>query len=87
MLLLGRNPYPFYYRTAFAYSIFLCPHVHQFALRLLTLPGDIRVYHVPLEYLHGLGLAYLPVVPQLRQMSGKHLVLTTYLLVQACQHL
>ena len=28
-------------------------------------PGEIRAYHVPLEYLHGLGLAYLPMVQRL----------------------
>ena len=49
--------------------------------------GKQQVYHVPLEYLHGLGLAFLPVVLQLRQVKTKHLYLTTYLLVQASQHL
>ena len=28
-------------------------------------PGEIRAYHVPLEYLRGLSLAYLPMVQQL----------------------
>ena len=49
--------------------------------------GKQRAYHVPLEYLRGLGLAFLPVVSQLRQVSTQHLYLTTYLLVQASQHL
>ena len=50
-------------------------------------PGGRRAYHVPLKYLRGLGLAYLPMVQRLCQMSKKHLYLTMYLLVQACQHL
>lgn len=33
----------------------------------LSFAGEVRAYHVPLEYPHGLGLAFLPVVPQLRQ--------------------
>ena len=31
--------------------------------------GEIRAYHVPLEYLHGVGLAYLPMVQRLWQVS------------------
>ena len=32
----------------------------------LSFLGEVRAYHVPLEYLRGLGLAFLPVVLQLR---------------------
>ena len=55
-------------------------------VRFPGFPGERRAYHVPLEYLRGLGLAYLPVVHQLRQVSKKHLYLTTYLLVQATRN-
>lgn len=49
--------------------------------------GGRRVYHVPSLSLCGLGRASSPVVRQLRQRSSEPLVLTTYLLVQAIQHL
>ena len=52
-------------------------------VRFPGFPRERRAYHVPLEYPRGLGLAYLPVVHQLRQVSKKHLCLATYLLVQA----
>ena len=51
------------------------------------LPGELRAYHVPREYLCGLGLASPPVAPHLRQVSEEHLNLTTCLLAQAFQHL
>ena len=38
-------------------------------VRFPDLPGGVRAYHVPLEYLHGVGLAYLPMVQRLRQVS------------------
>jgi hypothetical protein len=70
MMLPERHPYPRHYSVAFAFSIFLCPHALRFAFQRPTLSGDIRVYHVPLEYLRGLGFAYLPEVPRLRRLSG-----------------
>ena len=51
------NPYPVHYRQAFAFSILLYPHHYRLALRLaFLLSGVIRVYHVPLDDLDGLGL-------------------------------
>ena len=81
------NPYPLHYKVAFACSSILYPLFHRLALRPPFPMGKHRAYHVPLEYLPGLGLAFLPVVLQLRQEKTKHLYLTTYLLVQAYQHL
>src|SRR4029450_3422771 len=49
--------------------------------------GERRVYHVPPLSLCGLGRASPPVVRQLRHGSSEPVVLTTYLLVQAIQHL
>lgn len=90
----GRNPcgvgpaYPSHYKMAFAFSILLYPHLLRLTLQLsYPYRGKVRIYHVPLEYLYGLGLAYLPVSLRLRQMSKKHLHLLTYFLVQACQYL
>ena len=44
------NPYPPYYRTAFAFSSLLLPHLQQRALRF-RLPqfsgAEIRGFHVP----------------------------------------
>jgi hypothetical protein len=50
--------------------------------------GEQRVYHVPrVELPDGLGCASTPVVPRLRVPSSEQHNLTTYLLVQAYQHL
>jgi hypothetical protein len=50
--------------------------------------GEQRAYHVPrVELLGGLGRASTPVVQHLRVPSSERHNLTTYLLVQACQHL
>ncbi len=49
--------------------------------------GGLRAYHVPRECLCRLGLASPPVVHHLRQVSEKHLNLTTCLLAPASQHL
>jgi len=49
--------------------------------------GEIRGFRVPLKYLSRLGAAYTPEVQHLRQRTIKPLYLTSYLLVQACQHL
>lgn len=83
------NPYPAHYKPAFAFSIVLYPHPHQFALRLaFPCPGRIRAYHVPLTYLtDGLGAVYPPVALRLRERSGKSLSLSTCLLAQAYQRL
>lgn len=88
----SRNPYPFHYKTAFAFSILLYPHLHRLALRLafpahVLQPGEVWAYLVPCEYQNGLGLAYSPVALRLRQIITQHLHLTTCLLAQACQHL
>src|SRR5579871_2381259 len=53
----------------------------------LSLSGRLLVFHVPREYQDGLGSASPPVVCCLRQRNRKPPILTTYLLVQACQHL
>jgi hypothetical protein len=49
--------------------------------------GERRVYHVPPLSPCGLGRASPPVVQQLRRGSSEPPDLTTYLLVQAIQHL
>jgi hypothetical protein len=49
--------------------------------------GERRAYHVPPLSQCGLGRVSSPVVRQLRQRSSEPPVLTTYLLVQAIQHL
>src|SRR5713226_7539701 len=49
--------------------------------------GRLRAYHVPPLSPRGLGRASSPVVRQLRRRSSEPPDLTTYLLVQACQHL
>ncbi|RLB87044.1 MAG: hypothetical protein DRH26_16385 [Deltaproteobacteria bacterium] len=48
--------------------------------------GEIRGFRVPLKYLSRLGVARTPEVQHLRQGTIKPLYLTSYLLVQACQH-
>jgi len=48
--------------------------------------GEIRGFRVPLKYPSRLGAARTPEVPHLRQKTIKSLYLTSYLLVQACQH-
>ena len=48
---------------------------------------ELRAYHVSRACQSGLGLASPPVARRLRQVSWEHLILATYLLVQACQHL
>jgi hypothetical protein len=55
--------------------------------RLVAQPGRRRAYHVPSQSRCGLGRASPPVVRQLRRRSSEPPDLTTYLLVQACQHL
>jgi hypothetical protein len=49
--------------------------------------GEIRGFHVPPKYPSRLGAASTPEVQHLRQRTIKPLYLTSYLLVQACQHL
>ena len=56
-------------------------------LRCLYPEGRHWAYHVPCTYLCGLGPTYSPVVHRLRQTRQQRLILTTYLLVQAYQHL
>jgi hypothetical protein len=41
------------------------PPLAHLTVRFPGFPGEIRAYHVPVEYLHGLGLAYLPMVQRL----------------------
>jgi hypothetical protein len=53
----------------------------------LSLAGRRRAYHVPPLSPCGLGRASPPVVRRLRQRSSEPPDLTTYLLVQAIQHL
>jgi len=52
-----------------------------------SLTGRRRAYHVPSLSLCGLGRASPPVVQRLRRRSSEPPDLTTYLLVQAIQHL
>src|SRR5574341_745769 len=49
--------------------------------------GELQAYHVPSVYLHGEGLISTPEVLHLRPMRLEHRFLTSYLLVQASQHL
>ena len=56
-------------------------------LRCLYPQGRHRAYHVSCTYLCGLGPTYSPGVYHLRQTRLQRLILTTYLLVQAYQHL
>src|SRR5205807_1495673 len=80
--------YPAHYRPAFACSLLLYPPPHQLLLREQpSLLGRRRAYHVPPLSLRGLGRASPPVVHQLRRRSSEPPDLTTYLLVQAIQHL
>ena len=67
--------------------------LHRRALRR-AFPNDLggrmgkrRAYHVPPLSLCGLGRVSSPVVQQLRHGSSEPMDLTTYLLVQAVQHL
>jgi hypothetical protein len=53
----------------------------------VALPGRRRAYHVPPLSPCGLGRASPPVVRRLRRRSSEPPDLTTYLLVQAIQHL
>jgi hypothetical protein len=55
--------------------------------RPVAQPGRRRAYHVPSRSRCGLGRASSPVVRQLRRRSSEPPDLTTYLLVQAYQHL
>ena len=87
------NSYPAHYRPAFACSLLLYPPSHRHALRH-AFPDDLgdrmgkrRAYHVPPLSLCGLGRVSSPVVRQLRHGSSEPTDLTTYLLVQAIQHL
>ncbi len=50
-------------------------------------PRPHRDYHVPQIQPDAVGSVYPPVVPHPRQTTPKRLVLTTYLLVWACQPL
>src|SRR5713226_6422356 len=54
---------------------------------LLSPKGELRVYHVPSLYLHGVGLTSPPGVLHLRPVRLEHRFLTPYLLVQASKHL
>ncbi len=77
-------PYPSHYKMAFAFSIFLYPHLHETFLRSsYLLAGEVWAYHVPRKYQDELGSACSPmVVGCLRQVNRKHLHPTTYLLVE-----
>ena len=92
-MLLWLNSYPADYKSAFAFSALPYPQPLRLLLRLAfpsalrRLPGELRAYHVPREYLCGLGLASPPVARHLRQVSQEYLNLTTRLLAPACQHL
>ena len=54
---------------------------------MLSFVGEVRAYHVPHEYQSGRGLVIAPEVQHLRAERSILRYLTTYLLVQACQHL
>ncbi len=80
---IKRNPYPPHYKTAFASSCILCPHLHQCALRF-HLPDDFRrrygVFHVPhyCRLQDDLGLPSTPAVLHLRTGSYETRNLTAY---------
>ncbi len=63
MILITRNPYPFHYRMAFAFSRLLYPTPHRLALRFAVptgrMPGLPRFLYVPSD---GLGAVCSPVV-------------------------
>ena len=87
-LLRALIPYPSHYKVAFAFSIFLYPHLHQrFLQSSYLLSGEMWAYHVPRKYQDGLGSACPPVVVGLRQVNRKHLHPPTYLFGRAFQHL
>ena len=54
------NPYPSYYRMAFASSDFPHPHIHRLTLRLAFPEGDVRGSHVPLPESVGVGACCRP---------------------------
>ncbi len=61
------NPYPPHYKTAFAFSIFLCPHPHRLPLRVAFPYGrSTGLPRSTLKPSNGLGSAYSPVARHLR---------------------
>ena len=60
------NPYPTYYRLAFAFSVIPYPPPHRLASRLTFPEGGRRAYHVPLVCPRGLGPSSTPGVHRLR---------------------
>jgi hypothetical protein len=88
VILLWLNPYPFRYKTAFAFSILPYPQPHRLALRLAfpygRFTGLPRSSTIPCDDLDPI---FTPVVLHLRQRTLNTLLLTTYFLVQAFQHL
>ena len=61
------NPYPSHYKTAFAFSIILCPPPHRLPLRVAFPCGrSTGLPRSTLKPSNGLGSAYSPVVHHLR---------------------
>ena len=85
------NPYLAHYRLAFAFSRILYPQPYRLALQhtfpLGQLWEDYGLNTFRLSTMSGLGPAYSPVAQHLRQITDQYLFLSTYLLVQAYQHL
>ena len=85
------NPYPGYYRPAFASSGIPYPLVHRFTLAGDLPPSLWKQWGLPrsarVPFLERLGPAYPPVAPHLREVSEWHSYLTTCLLAQASQPL
>src|SRR5712692_519661 len=63
VIALRLNPYRLDYRVTFAFSSFPYPPSHRLALRLTTLAGGRRAYHVPRADPNRLGPACSPVAP------------------------
>ena len=81
------NSYPPHHRMAFASSSIPYPHPYGSPHGLLSQRERYGLTTFRTSNLDDLGSAYPPVARHLRKMMGEHLLLATYLLVQACQPL
>ncbi len=84
----GFTLYPIHYRAAFASSLIPSPLSHWLPLQEAYPRGEtVGLLRSPSRSTRGLGRAYRPVVHHPRRGNSEPLYLTTYLLVQARQHL
>ena len=74
------NPYPPYYRMAFAFSSILYPLIYRHPLRFAFhfVNGDNWAYHVPLILLDGLVSACLPENIRSREVTYDHFIHSPY---------